>query len=269
MSLKNLFENTSYTIVSSGTIDQMSQEVESKDYIRSYLKERDKFRSHIDFSKPQNFVKFGSAEKYFIDTIERIYNTYPYDGSYTEKINWQLSSSDIDIHFFNNEYPRTNGYATISATGWGERVGSQVNSFGLPDTIEYIQIKGGPHLSTRAKDKDIEDTSGKYTSGYSNVYDPAKNRASNLAANFDNGVTIEFWMKKAAGVEGIPWPESNREVLFHLWNGEVSSEKYGSILLSTWYTNASAPHLHVQSGSISNYFVMYESGVERCGPPLI
>ena len=40
---------------------------------------------HIDFSDPANFAHYGSAEEYFKNSIERVYKTYPYDGSLYEK----------------------------------------------------------------------------------------------------------------------------------------------------------------------------------------
>ena len=33
------------------------------------------------FSKPENFAHYGSAEQYYLNSIKRIHNTYPYDGS--------------------------------------------------------------------------------------------------------------------------------------------------------------------------------------------
>ena len=107
MSLKDLFKNKNIKIVSSGTLEKMANETESVDFIESYLKQQDKFRTNIDFSKPENFAKFGSAEKYYAEAAERIYNTYPYDGSRHEKAQFHLTSSDLDKYIFENEYPRT------------------------------------------------------------------------------------------------------------------------------------------------------------------
>ena len=72
-------------------IGLVKEETVSVDYIESYLKKQNKLRTHIDFSKPENFAKFGLAKKYYKSAIERIYKQYPYDGSLTENYNWVLN----------------------------------------------------------------------------------------------------------------------------------------------------------------------------------
>ena len=67
-------------------------------------------RSRRFFLAASNFARYGLAEKYYADSINYITNEYPYDGSQREKIEWQLSSSYLDRHIFENEYPRTTGY---------------------------------------------------------------------------------------------------------------------------------------------------------------
>ncbi|HAI43406.1 MAG TPA: hypothetical protein DCM40_37555, partial [Maribacter sp.] len=61
----------------------------------------------------------------------------------------------------------------------------------------------------------------------SNVYDVLSNRQSNLEFNLNTGVTVEFWLRKEA------FDTSNnteREVIFDLWNGQVSSSAdYGRL----------------------------------------
>ena len=169
----------------------------NKGYLKEYFNKKQRFIPPVDFSKPKYFARFGSAEKYYADAVDRIYKTYPYDGSLKERIQWELSSSYLDLHIFENEYPRTNGHVIFSAEGWGTQADS-VNGYGAPATAsyEYIFIKGGPNTSTRAKEKDIQDASGDYTSGYANVWDPSKNRESNLKIGGIDGNTVEFWLKK-------------------------------------------------------------------------
>jgi hypothetical protein len=237
MSLKDLFSNLNSSIVSSGSIEKMASEVESADYIQSYSKQRDKLRAHNDFTKPESFAKFGSAEKYYTDSIERIYKTYPYDGSLKEKVDWELSSSGIDLHLFDNEYPRTNGFVNFSPSGWGSSLASEAG-YSEPEDKEYIFVKGGPNTSTRGKGQDIDDASGNYYSGYANTYDLSLDRDSNLRIDGKAGNTIEFWMKKKDFLVG----PNTREVIYDSYTTEFSAgnANYGRLSLAltgTLYSN--------------------------------
>ena len=102
--VKNLFNSK---VLSSASLDTLAREVESSDYIRSSNELKERYVPPTDFSDPANFVKFGSAEEYYRNSIERIYKTYPYDGSKKEKVLWELSSSYFDNYLFENEYPRS------------------------------------------------------------------------------------------------------------------------------------------------------------------
>ena len=46
------------------------------------------------------------------------------------------------------------------------------------------------------KNKDIQNTSGDYKSGFANYYDLAKDRDSNLRIDGVEGNTVEFFLKK-------------------------------------------------------------------------
>ena len=236
MSLKELFKNKNIKIVSSGTLEKMANDAESADFIASYLKQQDKFRTNIDFSRPENFAKFGSAEKYYTDAAERIYNTYPYDGSNHEKVQFHLTSSDLDKYIFENEYPRTNGFANfITSPGTsGCTVGASTTSF-CPSSgeDEYILIKGGPNTSARKKGKDIQDTTGDYKDGYANTFDLSKNRESNLKIDGNDGNTVEFWLKKEAYVSSQDYFEFIFDA--HVHGAQYNDESYGrlSVALAT------------------------------------
>ena len=65
-----------------------STPVESSYYIESFLENKNRFLPPINFATASNFAKFGSAKQYSIDSVSRVYGTYPYDGSMTEKIDW-------------------------------------------------------------------------------------------------------------------------------------------------------------------------------------
>ena len=68
--------------VGSGTVANVyNQEAESIDTIALTNLKESRFIPHVDFGTASNFVKFGSAKKYYEDSYKRIYNFYPYDGS--------------------------------------------------------------------------------------------------------------------------------------------------------------------------------------------
>ena len=94
MSIKDLFnKGKSFKFSSLKSLDEAGREVnESGEYVEEYIKQRNRFIPRVDFSKFENFVSYGSAEKYAEDAIKRIYQTYPYDGSQREKVEWHNSS---------------------------------------------------------------------------------------------------------------------------------------------------------------------------------
>ncbi len=114
MSIKDLFYNQKkYKVVTSSSLENLTDTLESANYINEYAKERQRYLPSIDFGTPENFAHYGSAEKYYVQSIERIYKQYPYDGSEKEKLEFQISSSFFDKWMFENAYPRKNGHITI------------------------------------------------------------------------------------------------------------------------------------------------------------
>ena len=73
--IKKYFDDEPTTILNLTDLQTLGTEVESLDYIKAYIEEKNRFVPYIDFSKISNFVKFGSAEQYYKDAIERIYKT--------------------------------------------------------------------------------------------------------------------------------------------------------------------------------------------------
>jgi len=119
MSIKKLFDNQEVKkSTSAKSNDSVGSEIEATEYVEAAVIDRERFLPAVDFSKPENFAKFGSAEQYYADSIKRIYVTYPYDGSKYEKLVWHNSSSYLDKYIFEHRYPRTTGYALFSPTGW-------------------------------------------------------------------------------------------------------------------------------------------------------
>ena len=87
MSIKDLFDKGhSLKFVKNKTQDDLAESVESSRYIDVYSSKRDRFIPDVDFMTASNFARFGLAEEYYDAAIKRIYQTYPYDGSQTEKI---------------------------------------------------------------------------------------------------------------------------------------------------------------------------------------
>ena len=172
--------------------------IESKEYLQLIYEQKSRFVPKMDFSDPAKFVKFASAEQYYKDSITRIYNTYPYDGTHTEKLKWLLESSYLDLYLYNVEYPKTTGYVNFKPNGWGNK--SAGTTYGLSDKPEYIFLNGGPNA----------DPSGNFKTGKPNKYSPSEKRESNLAITRD-GNTVEFWLKKDSLVSSS---KTSREVLF-------------------------------------------------------
>ena len=250
MSIKDLFdESAASKLVSKKSIHELGSDVESADYVRVFLGERESYIPQVDFSKPENFAIFGSAESYYEDAITRIHVQYPYDGSLKEKLQWRISSSFLDQHLFENDYPRTNGHALLSPTGWGT-LQATLGEYGQSDVDGYIQVKGGPH-----EDPNNTALSKIYPSegGTANILDASENRESNLKCDLQNdGFTVEFWLQK----DGFTPADTSKEVLFDLWNGEASSSaEYGRLTIEISGTSASESPFRItaQSGT-AGYF---------------
>jgi len=217
--IKNLFEkNRSGGVLANTTLKKVGDTVESGDYVESNLKEKNRFVPYIDFTSASNFARYGSAEKYYSDSIGYIANEYPYDGSLKEKINWNLSASYLDLHIFENEYPRTNGYILL-----GKTYGTAVTDVGGYDTFatneqEYIYLQGSPHPSTGSGDlRNHWDEYNRYNTSSLGKY--------NLEIDGDNGLTLEFWLNKE---DYSSANESSKEVVFDLWNsGTFGNSDYG------------------------------------------
>ena len=147
MSIKKLFDNgKSFKTLTSTDKNTIGNEVESYKILDTAKADKDRFIPHVDFSDPANFVRYGSAEEYYAQSIARVYNTYPYDGSRHEKLKWDDKSSYLDRYLFNNRYPRTTGYAIFSPSGWSSRVGNlSTEGYGLPTTLECVRMCSVTH----------------------------------------------------------------------------------------------------------------------------
>jgi len=242
MSIKNLFtRNVNTKVVASSSNESLRTEIESVELLNEKIKQQNTFIPEIDFSDPKNFAKYGSAKKYYEDAFTRIRQQFPYDGSLKEKTEFINSSTYLGNWIYDNKYPKTNGFVTISPSGWGSRIGSITNGYGLSNNLSYITVKGGPNTGSGDSLVEIFDTSNKYSTEYS--------IRSNLYLNLASGSTVEFWLKK----DGFDLTKTYKEVIFDLWNNEnSSSNSYGrlSIELSASSTPSNQVFkVLVQSGS--------------------
>ena len=262
MSLKDLFESTKVT--KSGSADETAYEVESEAYTEAFAQDKNEYLPPVDFSSASNFARYGSAAKYYEDSIQRIYNEYPYDGSKYEVLDFHNSSSFLDRWMLQYKYPRTTGYLSIGTTSgsgdWHTKVSesSGVGGYCMPDTssnniLEYIEIKGGPNTGSADRTFEAQDVSLKKLFTFSNVYDSGSAREYNLEYDLRTGMTIEFWMLK----NDFYTSKTEREVVFDLWNnvtpGGVSDshDHYGRLMVEIIGTDTegSSIRLTAQSGT--------------------
>ena len=246
MSFKTLFDKAiKVNSLSNKSAKDIGGEVESVEYHKEDIKHEKRFIPNVDYSDPANFARYGSAEEYYIQSIERVYETYPYDGSLREKLEWENESTYIDLYILDNLYPRTNGYAIFSADGWGSTTITE--TYGLPSDLEYVYFEGGPHPNPDG----MTPYSSQFTG--SNYYDTSTNRESNLKYDLQsNGVTVEFWLNKSQFFPSL----TEKEVIFDLWNGETSgSTSYGRLTIElSASTDGTTPVLvTAQSGTSGIY----------------
>ena len=233
MSLKDLFKGVKSQYLSSTSLNDLTGNLESVDYIKFYLENKKRFIPLVDYSEPKNFARFGSAEKYYYDSIRRTFQTYPYDGSKKEKILWELSSSHLDLYLFENGYPRTTGYVTFTSESLTATATSTNKdywgSYGAAGTAsyEYIFVNGGPHEGSGKRVYLDPDTGEAKYRKNANIWDTSKNRECNLKIGGTDGNTVEFWLKKAA----FDTDATEKEVIFdiHTTSSISSSADYGRL----------------------------------------
>ena len=229
--LKDLFTTTNrpYKVRKASTEDNTGRELESPEYLKEIQTRDDRFVANVNYATASNFARFGSAEKYYLDSIERVYKTYPYDGSLKEKTTWVNESTYLDLWMLENKYPRTTGYAVFAATGWSTRDGSATDGYGKPSTLEYISLYGGPHASSDSSKNFAKSFPSPYT-GDANIWDEEINRKSNLGVSGSTGNTIEAWLKVGALDKDTT---TDKQVIFDLWrSGSLSSSAdYGRVTL--------------------------------------
>ena len=232
MSIKKLFDSTNRVTQYADFDNEKGaySTVESSANAKNLTIEQATFVPDLDYSNPEKFAFYGSAYLYYKSAFDNVSDYYPYDGSLAEQSAFYNKMLPVDKYVFNKKYPRTTGYAIFSADGWGTT--TKTDGYGLPNTLEYIAFKGGPHTGsqgTSLKNQSLDKHSSKIDR--SNVYDddiyasaglPSDygkgTRLSNLRSNFDNGVTVEFWLKTGS----INTALTEKQVVFDLWNNEAT-----------------------------------------------
>ena len=253
-------------MITSASMDSLGQLVESADHIRAENENKERVEPVVDFSRPENFAKYGSAAEYYETSIERIFRTYPYDGSKKEKIQWSLSSSYLDNYILENEYPRTNGFVLFDASNGGAATISSISNdpgtgnerYGLVNSPQYVSVKGGPNQASLPiyeqglnKSPDFKKAEHK-----ANLYNVANKRTKNITINGATGNTVELWIRSDSN------SITTTKAVFDAWNGDGSnatqpgSASYGRFLLeSRFETDSMAPvdghllHLTYMSGT--------------------
>jgi hypothetical protein len=217
MGIKDLFDKGhSLKFVKNKTKDDLKENLESSRYVDSYTERRERAIPDVNFATASNFARFGLAEEYYDTAIKRIYQTYPYDGSQAEKIEWENESTYLDLFIFENEYPRTTGYVVMGLSSSFDGAADNVYPVYESTSPEYIFIKGGPHADP-AGDYKSEFSAGSSKTGVSkaNIYHVDTQRTNNLELDLSKGTTVEFWLKKDGWASEAA---EQHEYLFHSWN---------------------------------------------------
>ena len=230
MSIKDLFGKTS------PSLEETVQDVESVAFVENKTSADQTYHPQIDFSDPENFVYYGSAELYYDAAIRRIYEDYPYDGSKAEQIEFEEKASALERWVFENKYPKTTGHiqlgTTLDITG-----ALSPSNFSTTSTPEYIKVWGGLHTDSSAT------TLGDHFES-SARYDADKNRNQNWNCDLSEGVTIEFWFKK----DSFDTANQPIEVILDLWNGQTAANEDRLLIMTSNVTSTPSLLFQMQTG---------------------
>ena len=145
MSIKKLFESSNKVqefVADASSKDLFTEDAESLRNVEAKKIDQDRYVPQIDYSKPENFAKYGSARLYYKSALTRITDYYPYDGSEAEINEFLNGCLDVERYVLDNQYPRTTGYITI---GLGAVYnGTITDGYGAVSSKEHIDFVGGP-----------------------------------------------------------------------------------------------------------------------------
>lgn len=260
MSIKKLFDDSDSSRHFLDSTDERTlfKEVESARNIEAIETTQQTYHPPIEYAKPENFVRYGSAYLYYEGAFNRVLDFYPYDGSDAEINEFNNKANGIDRYIFDTVYPRTTGYiimspaTTASANGYGSTTAigngpgddpSETDAwYGMPATKEYIIFDGGPGTGSFASGSSLvtlspDPLTSKFQ--FANVYDEdiytteglpsdygSGSRESNLKTDLNTkGVTVEFWLKTGSYDDWSAFTTgtTGKQVIFDMWNNELSS----------------------------------------------
>lgn len=190
--MSNIFNTSSPEAVYDNN-SRILDEIESKEFLKEKIDKENRYIPNIDFRKPENFVRYGSAEKYYEDSIARIYKTFPFDGSAKELLEWENRSSYLDLYIYNNLYPRFTGYVNlnpgVSFTTGSLTLASTNETFQFGSSLQDITFSGNPKSDNKySTSYDIIEKQD----SHANVYDSVRGHNARLSKD---GNTVEFWWK--------------------------------------------------------------------------
>jgi hypothetical protein len=242
MTIKRLFEKNKQTTVVSKYLKSTDTNspgpgIESAGHLSESIRKNYTFIPPVDYSNPENFAKFGSAEKYYKDSFDYIKGYYPYDGSSYEKLKFYNDLNLFEKYIYDKQYPKSTGYVTLGVNSAAETVSTGINGYAISSNPEYINVKGGPHKTT--------------------TYSVSQDRTNNLEFGGPSGSTVEFFFKKDTITNTSI--SSDRQVVMDLWNGiTASSDSYGRFQIYISASNGGAQdrfYVTLQSGSsVPAYF---------------
>ena len=188
------------------SLDEFRQDIESSEEIKQIRIEDSLVIPDLNYASASNFVKYGSATKYYADSIKRIYSQYPYDGSNAEKIAFRNEITQLERYILDNEYPKSTGFAVFSPDGWGTNDGTNSSGFYSSSLPEYITSYGYK---------------------VNQVWNTTSSQQQSYRLDFTTGFTVEFWLKKGTfGVGG------GSEVVFDIRDTVNASASFGAYMTS-------------------------------------
>ena len=205
--------------------------IESEAHLKSALIKRDEFLPNVNYGNPEQFVRFGSAEKYYDNAFDYVAGYYPYDGSKLEKTDFYNNLNPLEQYILDEKYPTSTGFINVG-TNYGTisnpaGVGPGFYSSSLP---QYVQIKGGPHLNTQ--------------------YSTTDKRTSNLEFGGTSGTTVEFFLKKDAPIDSSV--ESENQIIIDIHNGDNVVAQAGQL------------RIQIDDGQEDRFFVTLLSSSVGC-----
>jgi len=219
----------------------------SKSRVKSLALNKKQFVVPVDFSTPENFVKYGLAEVQYQSAFVKIYNTYPYDGTLEDVETWYNELSSFERYIFDEKYPRGTGYVKLGTT-WNRDVTDSSGQYGLSTAPNYITFSGSAGNGFDYPGQRRSETRNSFKDN-ANIWKPSENLDQNVKLDFESGFTFEWWMAK----DGFNSGSTKREVILDLWNGETGASNGRLILEMTASAGSdSCLMLSVYSGS-SNY----------------